>query len=68
MNPEILITSPSKEEMLLNQILQNKTPEQKKLRKCSIRMELKSQSKKFVRRLSVFEKHQLLINPQKFQF
>jgi hypothetical protein len=42
MNPEILITSPSKEEMLLNQILQNKTPEQKKLRKCSIRMELKS--------------------------
>jgi len=66
MNPEILITSPSKDEIDLNKFLQNNTPEQNKIRKCSIRMELKNQSKNFVKRLSVFDKHQLLINPAKF--
>lgn len=43
------------------------TPEDaRKSRKCSIRLELQNQSKRWVKRLSVLEKHELLIDPIKF--
>jgi hypothetical protein len=66
--PQIMVTNESatNNEIILDPKL-FMTPEQNKARKCSIRMELKKQGEDFVRRLSVFDKHQLLINPNAFE-